>query len=65
MKKNKKQNTMKKVINYLALRKAGISLQFDKLPADVDQYVAEIASELEEEFWQIEKAIEILKKQTP
>ena len=36
---------MKKAINYLAVRKADINLQFDKLPTSVDQYVAEVAAE--------------------
>jgi hypothetical protein len=51
---------MKKVINYLGLRKVAINLQLDKLPADVDQYVAEIGSELEEELRQIDQALVVL-----
>jgi len=53
---------MKKVINYLGLRAVAINLQLDKLPPNVDQYVAEIGAELEEELRQINKALEILTK---
>jgi len=51
---------MKKVINYLGLRKAAINLQLDKLPPDVDQYVAEVGAELEEELRQIDQALLVL-----
>ena len=51
---------MKKVINYLGLRKVAINLQLDKLPADVDQYVAEVGAELEEELRQIDQALLVL-----
>jgi|13_taG_2_1085334.scaffolds.fasta_scaffold31884_2 hypothetical protein len=51
---------MKKAINYLAVRKADINLQFDKLPTNVDQYVAEVAAELQEELRQIDKALLVL-----
>jgi len=51
---------MKKVINYLGLRKAAINLQLDKLPADVDQYVAGVGAELEEELRQIDQALLVL-----
>jgi len=53
---------MKKVINYLGLRKVAINLQLDKLPSDVDQYIAEIAAEHQEELRQIDEAIKILKE---
>ena len=51
---------MKKVINYLGLRKVAINLQLDKLPADADQYVAEVGAELEEELRQIDQALMVL-----
>ena len=51
---------MKKVINYLGLRKVAINLQLDKLPPDVDQYVAEVGAELEEELRQIDQALLVL-----
>lgn len=51
---------MKKVINYLGLRKVAINLQLDELPADVDQYVAEVGAELEEELRQIDQALLVL-----
>lgn len=51
---------MNKVINYLGLRKVAINLQLDKLPADVDQYVAEVGAELEEELRQIDQALLVL-----
>ena len=51
---------MKKVINYLGLRKVAINLQLDKLPADVDQYIAEVGAELEEELRQIDQALLVL-----
>lgn len=55
---------MKKVINYLGLRKVAINLQLDKLPSDVDQYIAEIAAEHQEELRQIDEAILVLSKAT-
>ena len=51
---------MKKVINYLGLRKVAINLQLDKLPPNVDQYVAEVGAELEEELRQIDQALLVL-----
>lgn len=51
---------MKKVINYLGLRKVAINLQLDKLPPDVDQYVAEVGAELQEELRQIDQALLVL-----
>ena len=57
---DKTSNEMKKVINYLGLRKVAINLQLDKLPADVDQYVAEVGAELEEELRQIDQALLVL-----
>lgn len=51
---------MKKVINYLGLRKVAINVQLDKLPADVNQYVAEVGAELEEELRQIDQALLVL-----
>jgi len=51
---------MKKVINYLGLRKVAINLQLDKLPPDVDQYVADVGAELEEELRQIDQALLVL-----
>jgi hypothetical protein len=57
---DKTSNAMKKVINYLGLRKVAINLQLDKLPADVDQYVAEVGAELEEELRQIDQALLVL-----
>jgi hypothetical protein len=53
---------MKKVINYLGLRKVAIDLQLSKLPFDFDQYIAEIAAELFEELRQIDQALLILKQ---
>jgi hypothetical protein len=53
---------MKTLINYLGLRKVEIELQLDKLPYEVDKYIAEIASELYEELRQIDEAILILKQ---
>ena len=47
-------------MNYLGLRKVAINLQLDKLPADVDQYVAEVGAELEEELRQIDQALLVL-----
>ena len=58
--RDKTSNAMKKVINYLGLRKVAINLQLDKLPADVDQYVAEVGAELEEELRQIDQALLVL-----
>jgi len=57
---DKNSNAMKKVINYLGLRKVAINLQLDKLPSDVDQYVAEVGAELEEEIRQIDQALLVL-----
>jgi hypothetical protein len=57
---DKNSNMMKKVINYLGLRKVAINLQLDKLPPDVDQYVAEVGAELEEELRQIDQALLVL-----
>ena len=53
---------MKKVINYLGLRKVAIDLQLSKLPFEGDEYIAEIADELFEELRQIDQALLILKQ---
>jgi len=57
---DKNSNAMNKVINYLGLRKVAINLQLDKLPPNVDQYVAEVGAELQEELRQIDQALLVL-----
>lgn len=51
---------MKKVINILVKRKSEIDKEFQKMPKEVDQYTAEIASELQEEERQIDQALLVL-----
>jgi len=51
---------MKKVINILIKRKSEIDKKFQKMPKEVDQYIAEIASELQEEERQIDQALLVL-----
>jgi hypothetical protein len=55
---------MKKVIKYLELRKVEINLELDRLPKDIDQYIAEIGAELVEELRQVDKALLILSMTT-
>jgi membrane-anchored protein YejM (alkaline phosphatase superfamily) len=57
---DKNSNAMKKVINILVKRKSEIDKEFQKMPKEVDQYIAEIASELQEEERQIDQALLVL-----
>jgi hypothetical protein len=51
---------MKKVIDYLELRKVAINSELDKLPPEFDQYILEVVSESMEELRQIDQALLIL-----
>jgi hypothetical protein len=51
---------MKKVINILNKRKSDIDKGFGKMPKEVDQYIDEIAAELQEEERQIDQALLVL-----
>ena len=51
---------MKKVINILNKRKFEIDKEFEKMPKEVEQYMAEICDELQEEERQIDQALLVL-----
>lgn len=51
---------MNKAISILNKRKSEIKKEFQRMPKDIDQYIAEVASALQEEERQIDQALLVL-----